>query len=330
MTTNTRKAKRKLSDISFDAEGAHVALVAKEQGGPANGHDYALVMKANNFSQEFIQKVQQVQVTMELPEFLQRFFHLYHEDAEVLARMFGYVEPEEEVETESYEDWYENRIQERLDSYVLLKSLKDAKSLPEAMSKLTEDQYLSVLKAQEIFEKGLKESTKVEKSAEGDTSIAGEVKQEEVSTSVNQQELEKSMAKEDTKQPEIQVEMVEKSALTTLQKAFDEQKVALEKAMETIAAFEAEKKAAIEKARKEELVKAVKDEAKAEVLFKALKDVSDEDFTASVKALGELAAAQDASDLFVEKGATVDEAPVVQESAVAKLLKAKQVKQATK
>lgn len=33
---DNREAKRVLSDISFEEEGAHVALVSVEQGGPAN------------------------------------------------------------------------------------------------------------------------------------------------------------------------------------------------------------------------------------------------------------------------------------------------------
>ena len=34
--TKTRKAKRKLTDVTFDHEGAHIALVAAEQGHGAN------------------------------------------------------------------------------------------------------------------------------------------------------------------------------------------------------------------------------------------------------------------------------------------------------
>ena len=34
------QAKRRLTDINFNKEGAHVALVSKQHGGPANGHNY--------------------------------------------------------------------------------------------------------------------------------------------------------------------------------------------------------------------------------------------------------------------------------------------------
>lgn len=40
------KAKRKLKDIDFSVEGAHVALVCENQGGPAHGHAGALIYKS--------------------------------------------------------------------------------------------------------------------------------------------------------------------------------------------------------------------------------------------------------------------------------------------
>ena len=77
MNNTNKKAKRVLKNIEFESsETSHIALVHKDQGGPASGADYRLVMKSNNFSPEFIQKMQSVQVTMPLPEFLQKFFLL--------------------------------------------------------------------------------------------------------------------------------------------------------------------------------------------------------------------------------------------------------------
>lgn len=86
----TQTAKRKLSEISFEHEGAHVALVSKEQQ-PANGHNYALVLKASKFSKETLEKMQSIKVTLSIPEFLEKFFNIYGTNAEVLARMLGYV-----------------------------------------------------------------------------------------------------------------------------------------------------------------------------------------------------------------------------------------------
>ncbi|PMZ82675.1 hypothetical protein C1X61_30260, partial [Pseudomonas sp. FW215-T2] len=79
---NKQKAKRKLKGFDFAKEGAAVALVGPSVGGPANGIPI-LIAKANNFSPEFIQKMQQIQVTYELPEFLRKVFGMYYEDAEV-------------------------------------------------------------------------------------------------------------------------------------------------------------------------------------------------------------------------------------------------------
>lgn len=320
----TRRAKRKLSNISFEHEGAHVALVGKANGGPANLHDYALVLKANKFSEEFVEKMQQVRVTMELPDFLQKFFGMWSEDAKVLATMMGYVEPvdTQQMENEEAQAEVEDWIKSRMEAFEVLKAAYESDNLAVVLSELNEEQYLAMLKDQELIEKAFENESKLSASVAGadDTSPASEVNNEEVSASSNKKPLEKSTMDENQK------EMVEKATLDLLQKSFDEQKVALEKALETLAQFEAEKKAAIEKARKDEIVAAVKDADKAETLFKAVKDASDEDFQAVVKALTEMQESVEKSALFQEQGASSQEEPVIQESAVAKLLKAKQAK----
>jgi hypothetical protein len=323
-----RKAKRKLSDISFEKEGAHVALTSKAQSGPANGHDYALVLKANKFSEEFVQKMQQVRVTMELPEFLRKFFSLYGEDAEVLARMMGYEKPESDAmeQPESYEDY----IQSKMEAFEILKSAHEADSLADVLSALDETEYLAMLNDQEriekafdAIEKATKESAPAASADGNDTSTnAGVENIEGVSTSVNKEELEKSKMED-----EVKVETVEKAQFELVQKALDEQKVQLQKALETIAQFEAEKKEAINKAKTEKIKAIVKDESQVEAIAKAALSLeSEDDFTAFVAAIQAMMTTVEASEMFVEKGASTQEEPVVQESAVAKLLKAKQVK----
>lgn len=321
-----RKAKRKLSDISFEKEGAHVALTSKQQGGPANQHDYALVLKANKFSEEFVEKMQQVRVTMELPEFLRKFFSMYGEDAEVLARMMGYEKPESDAmeQPESYEDY----IQSKMEAFEILKSANEAESLADVLSELDEHEYLAMLNDQERIEKAFVAIEKATKesapaaSAEGtDTSPASEVNNQEVSASVNKEELEKTKMED-----EVKVETVEKAQFELVQKALDEQKVQLQKALETIAQFEAEKKEAINKAKTEKIKAIVKDESQVEAIAKAALSLeSEDDFTAFVAAIQAMMTTVEASEMFVEKGASSQEEPVVQESAVAKLLKAKQV-----
>lgn len=335
--TTQRKAKRKLSNIDFSKDGAHLALVSKDQGGPANGQDYALVMKSVNFSEEFIQKMQQVRVTMELPDFLRKFFNLYYEDAEVLARMMGYVKPEEEAEEVEYEDYWEEYVQSKLESFEILKSLSETESVPEVLSKLTEDQYLAMLKDQEKLEKAFKKAGKknsakapVAKADEGSTEAVAKAEQSGDKTEAKVEPSEtvnkgKSMTKEvKTVEQEVTVEMVEKAAFESIQKQLEDQKVELQKALDLVKTFEAEKKEAVRKARFEQVKTAVKNEAKAEVLFKAVGLVEDQaDFEAVVKALAEMQAVVEKSDLFVEKGVQVETSVAPQESAVAKVLKAR-------
>jgi hypothetical protein len=322
-----RKAKRKLSDISFEKEGAHVALVSKDQGGPANNHDYALVLKANKFSEEFVQKMQQVRVTMELPEFLRKFFGMYYEDASILAAMLGYVPPVDTADTA--DNTYEDYIQSKLQAFEVLKSANEAESLATVLAELDETEYLAMLNDQELIEKAFKSVEKATESApaasaEGtDTSPACEVIKEEVSASVNKEELEKSKMED-----ELKVETVEKAQFELVQKALEEQKVELQKALDTIATFEAERKEAINKAKTEQVKAIVKDESKVEAIAKAALSLeSEEDFTAFLTAITALTAAVETSEMFVEKGAsTQEEETQVQESAVAKVLKAKLIK----
>lgn len=340
--TAERKTKRKLSNIDFSSEGAHLALVSKDQGGGANGANYALVMKSANFSDEFVQKMQQVRVTMELPDFLRKFFNIYYEDAEVLARMMGYVKPEEEEE-EEYEDYWETYVQSKLEAFEILKALTDAESIPDTLSKLTEDQYLSMLKDQEKLEKAFKKIDKAEKTPaknsakapeakadEGSTEAVAKAEQSDEKTEAKVEPSEtvnkgKSMTKEvKTVEQEVTVEMVEKSAFESIQKQLEDQKVELQKAMELVKAFEAEKKEAVRKARFEQVKTAVKDEAKATVLFKAVGLVEDEvEFQAVVKALSEMQAVVEKSDLFKEQGVQVEADETPKESAVARVIKAR-------
>lgn len=52
----TTEAKRRLTDISFEHEGAHVALVSIHQGGPANGVTTLITKATNNLDAEEVAK----------------------------------------------------------------------------------------------------------------------------------------------------------------------------------------------------------------------------------------------------------------------------------
>jgi len=348
MTEINRKAKRKLSNIDFSKTGSHIALVSSEQGGPANGHDYALVMKSANFSEEFIQKASQVKVTLEITEFLRRFFNIYDTDAEVLARALGFTtamqdkEAEDmlEAETQDEPSTYEDYIQSKMEAYEIMKSLYEADSIPEVLSKLDEDEYLAMLKDQERLEKAFKKiikdqknsakTTTIVKAGEGSTEAIAKAEQSDDKTEAKVEPSETinkgtSMTKEvQVAEIEKTVEVVEKSQLDAIQKAFNEQKEELQKALDLVAKFETERKEAIRKARLEQVKTAVKDQAKAEVLFKALGLVEDEtDFQAVVKTLADMQAVIEKSDLFVEQGVQVEADDKVKESAVARVIKAR-------
>lgn len=303
--TNKVKTKRKLSNIDFSREDAHIALTSKTiNGGPANGVDYALVMKAANQT-ESIEKMQQVQVTLELPEFLRRFFNMYYEDAEVLAQLLGYVEEEDDSKSE---DSYDAYIKERVNSFTILKSLKESEDIAKSFEELDEDSKKAVLETQSKLESVLKQKE--------DTGISGNVKSPKRRVS---KKKEISMSEKDT-----QVEMVEKSQLVSIEKALSETQELLKAAQDAIAKFEAEKKEAVRKSRFDAVKTAVGSDEVATVLFKAVGLVEDQvEFEEIVKALGDMKALVEKSDLFQEVGASAeDQAPAIEESGVTKLLKA--------
>lgn len=355
-TDKPKRAKRKLTNITFDHEGAHIALVNASQGHGANNHHYTLLMKNQNFSQEFIEKASQVKVTMPIEQFLSRFFGMFESQAEVLARALGFktvamdkqeleaeedmleekeqeIDPEmpEEPEGKEYEDW----IQSQLEAFEIMKSMKESDSMIDLMSKLDEDDYLALLNDQALIEKAFRKLERAEKALlkkqKESTVIAPEASADEPSVTVGVVEVETSVVNKANKETNMtqevqveQVEMVEKSQLEQVLKAQADMQVELQKARDLLSVYEQEKKDAIEKARKQELTAAVKQAEVAEVLFKAVKDAADEDFAAVVKALSDMQAVVEKSAMFEEQGASVQEdQEVVQESAVAKLIKAK-------
>ena len=309
---NKQKAKRKLKGFDFAKEGAAVALVGPSVGGPANGIPL-LIAKANNFSPEFIQKMQQIQVTMELPAFLEKFFGIWGSDAEVLARLMGYEKPEDEDEEEDYDDWYENYIEEKLSAFSIIKSLHEAKNLPEALAQLTEQDYLGVLNDQVLIEKALKEF-----DAKSDTSTNVENTKVEASASRVNKKKEKQMATP---------EMVEKAKFVEVQKQLEDQKVELAKALEQLNKIEQEKKEAIVKSKTDAVKAVVKDEKQAAVVVKAALALEDQaDFDALVEVFKSMNALIEKSALFQEQGvsAEADEAP--KKNGVLEIIKSQQAK----
>jgi hypothetical protein len=350
--SDTIKPKRKLKNIDFSGDTAHIALVSKSHNsGPANGVDSALILKSGEGSSEFIQKMQKVKVTMEIPEFLETFFCLYEDDAEVLAAMMGYTEGSGEDDAgtysrESFWSWYretypdqsiwdltpeqedtayQEYITAQLSGIEIIKSLKGADSQVKALTQLDEDSYLSFAIAQEKVEKALKNKDSAVAKFNEEKKVVLKAAKTTKTKEVNmpgeiQEDLQTSFVALQKSFESTQTSYVE------LQKSFEDQKVELQKAQEIVAELKKEKQEQVEKARFEVMKAAVKDEAKAVVLFKAVKDSSDEDFQAVVKSLTEISKAVEQGGLFKENGASGEGASQDQESSVAKILKAKQVK----
>lgn len=332
-TAKPVKAKRKLSELTFEHENAHVALVSKEQGHGANGHHYALVMKSSGFSQEAVQKMQQIQVTMDLPDFLRKFFSLYYDESEVLARMMGYV-PEEVEDDDNYGS--EAYYAKRLESFTIMKSLNEAEDKLKALSLLNETEYLALLNDQVKVEKAFAalDANKSDTAAtvvESDNSTNASVeKSVEPSGSKVTKSKKENMTLKTKQGDEPTVEMVEKSALDSIQKALNDKDVELQKALADVAAFKEAQQEQIIKSKTAQITAVVTDANLQAVIVKAALALElEDDFTAFVGALSSMQKTLKDTKDFVEKSTLFEEVgaststDALQESPVARILKSR-------
>lgn len=234
------KAKRVIKDINFSGDESHIALVHKDQGGPANNAAYKLVLKAVNPVLE--DKV----------------------DAAVQELTDG-DKPKEDTSTVSVETKAENQNE-------VTSSAKTKKE--QKMTKAVKDE--------------------------------------------NKDNLEDNQAVE-------KLETVQKSVVVDLEKALNDQKVQLQKALDQVKQYEDIQKASVVKNKTDVIVALVKDETKTEALVKAgLALESQVDFDAYVQVIKSLVEQLDSSEMFVEKGvsgtAKEEKAP---ESSLTALIKSK-------
>ena len=200
-------------------------------------------------------------------------------------------------------------IEEKLASFEIMKSVKDGNET--ILAELDEKQYLRLLRDQALVEKAFRkmdrEAKKSETAAEGATAATNK--------SVDKGEVEPSQKQEKN------MEQVEE-----LQKALDNQKVELEKALAQIAEFEKAKKEALVKAKTDKIAEAVQDEQLAAILVKAgLTLDSDEDFNTYVGAVRTLSEKIEKSALFREEGVSAhqEQKEVKKTSGVAAILEKK-------
>ena len=319
--TTKRTAKRRLTNIDFSKDGSHLALVHKDQGGAASGYSTLITKATEKYSPEFIQKVQLVRVTMELDDYLEKFFGLWSSDAKVLAAFLGYDESQE-LDTGVYNDdsfweWWEDKFEEnptqtwreptdadkqewlayRLEGIEIIKSLKDPSSRLEVLSNLSEDDYLKVIKEQERFEKALN-SKKQELQSGGAKEPTKKVVTKKVTPT---KKATKAVTQEENNMSGTP-EMIAKAQFDEIQKALDKQKVELQKALDDVKAFQAKEKEAVQKARKADLLGAVEVEETAEKLFKAVGELEAEAFDVVVEVVKALNAKVETNEMFIEKG----------------------------
>lgn len=324
-----RKATRKIKKFDFSDENATVSLVGPLVGGPAVGYTTLLTKSNKQVSEEFIKKASQVTVTLEITEYLKRFFGLWYEDAEILARTLGFTTAEMDDQEEDKAEgetgnWYEDYINARVGSVSVMKQLYHSQDINKSLVDVSEEDYLQLLKDQEMLEKVFVDIEKAKNSSAkaGDTSTNVDVEKVEGNTSVvkNKNKGNKSMSK-DTQVIEKSVEVVEKAEFEAIQKSLSDTQVELQKALDTLKQFEAEKKEAIAKSRKEQLDKACGKHS--EVIFKACGELQEEMFVEVVKAFADMQEQISKSDAFKELGADVEDESVGNESSLAKVIKAK-------
>lgn len=289
------KATRRLTDIKFEHEGAHVALVGKHQGGPANGITTLITKATFDITQEQVDKATSVTVEMQFPEFLRKFFGLYWDDAEVLSSVMGYGRTE-------YPDTNEkDYIDSRVESISIMKAVYKAQDVEKALAALTPEQHLALMADQEMLEKAfaaLPEHTQIEQE---DTPL------ETILKSAHEEFVTKAVA----------------DAVAEVQKSLDAQAEVLKAAEAKLAEFETAAVAAVQKSRQEALAAVVAAD-KVEALMKSLAPLDAEAFAAVVETFAVQKAAESESEMFNEAGVAGDGAKTADEvDATTRILKAK-------
>lgn len=326
-------AKRRLSDINFEKEGSHIALVSEEQGHGANGHHYALVMKATeNLSDSFLEKASKVKVTMEITDYLERFFNLYSSEAELLARALGFTTDNKEENDPDY-SYYQDWIESQLASIEVMKSLKDSENIANVLAALDENKYLDFLNDQSKVEKCLNRIDLVKNLNTNKNSKQKLVLKKDVNDSkikVNKNILKeinegsKNMSKNTVQVIEHveEVEVVTKAQYDELLKSVSDKEALLTKALAEVEQYKLEKAAVIAKARKDQLVNVCGLET-AEIVFKACEKAEDVDFELLVKRLSLFKDQVENSNLFKEVGASAKVEAETKSESVSKAFRAR-------
>lgn len=265
-----KKAKRLVHEYRFDKDSHHVALVHSSQGGAANGYTEALVMKSvDDILDDDIEKATMVKVTLPFDDFLEKFFHVYSDDADILTEILGFKDEEDmseqdksEMSWEEYKAECEKEKQDFINSVEILKSVKEG---IETIQDLNVASLLSIRSTQGKFEAYLEKSKNPVKQSKKETPVDKEVQKAKDELNAVQTQLAELQKAKDAADSALAL------ALADVQKAKDEVEV-----------MKAEKLANVQKARLEAL-EAVKPKEEAAELFKSLSPLDDVSFATVIK-----------------------------------------------
>lgn len=302
--------KRRLSEFNFTKEGSHIALCSDTlNGGAANGYK-TLIYKANGLgdsSDEAIDILKNVQVTLPFNEFLRKFFDMWWDDAEVLARALGFTG--DDIDSGG-DEWIENRVAQ----ISIIKNAKDSEDTTKFINELDigKENFADVaalIKFQKENESTLLESDSHEPSSKADEDKEGIRKDSKTKNNP-----------EDNSMDEVKIE---KSELEEIKKSAKEAKTLKAELEEIKKAKEDEDKKQVA-----ELVKSysfVKEGEEADALVTTLHKARDIEGASQILSI--LTKAQAAIDEFVEKEDGVEVDTVITDSesyqdAVVKNLKA--------
>jgi hypothetical protein len=310
-----QKAKRRLSDISFEKESCHVALVGPSVGSAANGYTTLVLKAVDDIPETIVEKATSVTVTMDFEEFLVKWFNMYYEDAEVLARALGLGKELMPSDMYDYQGSYRKMIDERVSAISIMKDVYASDNVKEAASDLSYEDSLAVLEAQELLEKALSSVKAGGDNVPVNTGIAPCA-----GTNIPHNKSEEIMEQN----------MIQKALHEVVKAEMAAQAEVLKAAQAELEVFKANEAKAIVKARKEALAGVLASD-KVEDMFKATESLAQEAFDVIVKSLAEKTAQLEQSDLFKETGVSGDaEQDPKQKDGTAAILKAKYAKKDAK
>lgn len=140
--------KRIIHEFDFSSKGSHVALVSKTlQGGAANKRTVLMTKATTPLDIE--KAIGDVTVKMPFTEFLRKFFHVFWDDAILLAEMLGF-----ESGLDGEPDFIREEIETKLQSISIAKQANEQDDIEEFTKNLSKEEFLELLLLQKAFEEG--------------------------------------------------------------------------------------------------------------------------------------------------------------------------------